>query len=513
MMGKMKRLKKRTKMKLEESVTSMQRDPLNAERTFNRYANDSQFRRIYHPENAAIRLAKLRRVASVQRLQFLRELAAGSLLLPRLKRKTQQKPNEQEVEKDATAKELDAIKPTTLALRPAHKLRAALRVEPLLSSVVEASSAVLWSALCQNAPSASESRNQVQAAYVADPLPSASQSGAGARVRVVAGFSSRDAASASAVTLRSLPHLRELIQSVSVEYDGPVPPPLRDPLPPQPPALALRSQCEALVEALSKRLSLPSLRETLNDDFPSLEVSDDERLWLYLTYLRRVLCFDLQRASQRESPLDLIENAGETCLVAVPLAEMDTRGSVSAISARIEAHINYLQNLADADARASVDMLQAAEKFYDSNCERIDDGKFRCPLSGKLFKDPVYVRKHIDNKHAHLLSRARAVPLEEKLRRYFLAAEARVSALSEIAAAKPIVGGGSNGEISGSKRKRAQGNKFNAGRGRGRGRAEERRGLGKGGGPPPPPPDARLIHRPLANYHDLDAPDVDALFS
>ena len=45
-------------------------------------------------------------------------------------------------------------------------------------------------------------------------------------------------------------------------------------------------------------------------------------------------------------------------------------------------------------------LTDATEAFYNTNCVEEEAGKFRCPLSGKLFREPGFVRKHIDNKHA-----------------------------------------------------------------------------------------------------------------
>ena len=39
------------------------------------------------------------------------------------------------------------------------------------------------------------------------------------------------------------------------------------------------------------------------------------------------------------------------------------------------------------------------EKFVQKNTEKISEEKYLCPLSGKKFKAPDYVRKHIFNKH------------------------------------------------------------------------------------------------------------------
>ena len=58
---------------------------------------------------------------------------------------------------------------------------------------------------------------------------------------------------------------------------------------------------------------------------------------------------------------------------------------------------------------------EAAEAFYDANTVEEEPGKFRCPLSGKLFRDPVFVRKHIDNKHSADALKARARPLGRRL--------------------------------------------------------------------------------------------------
>ncbi|CAF1278701.1 unnamed protein product [Rotaria magnacalcarata] len=39
------------------------------------------------------------------------------------------------------------------------------------------------------------------------------------------------------------------------------------------------------------------------------------------------------------------------------------------------------------------------EKFMDANCQEVSKDKWSCPLSGKKFKGPEFVRKHILNKH------------------------------------------------------------------------------------------------------------------
>ena len=40
-----------------------------------------------------------------------------------------------------------------------------------------------------------------------------------------------------------------------------------------------------------------------------------------------------------------------------------------------------------------------AERFVEKNTQKISDSKYLCPLSGKKFKGPEFVKKHIFNKH------------------------------------------------------------------------------------------------------------------
>ena len=39
------------------------------------------------------------------------------------------------------------------------------------------------------------------------------------------------------------------------------------------------------------------------------------------------------------------------------------------------------------------------ERFVELNTQKLSESKYLCPLSGKKFKGPEFVRKHIFNKH------------------------------------------------------------------------------------------------------------------
>ena len=47
------------------------------------------------------------------------------------------------------------------------------------------------------------------------------------------------------------------------------------------------------------------------------------------------------------------------------------------------------------------------ERFIDVNTQRLSENKYLCPLSGKKFKGPDFVLKHIFNKHMDKLEEAR----------------------------------------------------------------------------------------------------------
>ena len=53
------------------------------------------------------------------------------------------------------------------------------------------------------------------------------------------------------------------------------------------------------------------------------------------------------------------------------------------------------------------DQETEVEKFITANTQELGKDKWLCPLSGKKFKGPEFVRKHILNKHAEKLDEVR----------------------------------------------------------------------------------------------------------
>lgn len=54
-------------------------------------------------------------------------------------------------------------------------------------------------------------------------------------------------------------------------------------------------------------------------------------------------------------------------------------------------------------------MFNETEKFVEANTQELAKDKWLCPLSGKKFRGPDFVRKHIFNKH---MDKVEAVRME-----------------------------------------------------------------------------------------------------
>lgn len=98
----------------------------------------------------------------------------------------------------------------------------------------------------------------------------------------------------------------------------------------------------------------------------------------------------------------------------------------------INIHYNYVDNLA-----INFDSIYAilqfiikhldfkfteVEAFIKDNTKELSSEKWLCPLSGKKFRGPEFVRKHICNKHADKVNEVKAeVTMTPKIRRIALA--------------------------------------------------------------------------------------------
>ena len=69
--------------------------------------------------------------------------------------------------------------------------------------------------------------------------------------------------------------------------------------------------------------------------------------------------------------------------------------------ARLKPFIDFHDRLDDEEASklGAKNEQDELEKFINANCQEVGKDKWSCPLSGKKFKGPEFVKKHILNKH------------------------------------------------------------------------------------------------------------------
>ena len=58
--------------------------------------------------------------------------------------------------------------------------------------------------------------------------------------------------------------------------------------------------------------------------------------------------------------------------------------------AALDAQIGFVEAIGRVDADFEKRAEDTAEAFYRANCVEEEAGKFRCPLSGKLFKEEKF---------------------------------------------------------------------------------------------------------------------------
>lgn len=174
----------------------------------------------------------------------------------------------------------------------------------------------------------------------------------------------------------------------------------------------------------------------------------------------------------------------------------------------------YVGRMAALDVEYGAKLGAALDKFYSDNTVEESAGVFLCPLSGKRFKGPEFVRKHIDNKHSEMLDGVRERVLQDKYVESFMLdphkppQAARVvlrGVNAQQALARAI--GSSGGRARGYDRPHE----------RGYDRPHERAGFMDAREPPQPAllssaplsAGSRRDPRPLRQYVDLDMPDDD----
>jgi len=361
---------------------------------------------------------------------------------------------------------------------------------------------------------------------------------AGMRTRVWAMYAEESGARAAFDALAKLPQLSELAEEAPTTVETFAPPVEEAPADLTEEAAGKHCErCEEIVSALEARLDTRGACKAALGDAAE-RCSAAQKLQLLTLYLRRVHCFDYPSGRLLPSQADLLHVCGDA-QPASKLVMYDGREADVAFALPLhwpsgptefaaESFLKLTRELNKLDESFDRAVTEATETFFKDNCVEEEPGKFRCPLSNKLFKDPVYVRKHIENKHAADVLKVKAKPLDKKYLEYFLA----IASLTPPPKQRPrpqfrerrndvdnfgrqqrrdsfdrrdsFEGGRGKGFGKG------EGSPFGRGKGKGKGEGSPfGKGGGKGGGPP-----SELDGRRVMSYKDLDAPDDDdALFA
>jgi hypothetical protein len=205
---------------------------------------------------------------------------------------------------------------------------------------------------------------------------------------------------------------------------------------------------------------LPLERHPLFSDAAAFDARPlEEQLDLLVSYLRRVHFFCFYTATEFDSDVDLERARGPIHLrfgskraqdivqqqaAAAALAAADATGAAAAGEAAAavptlpgvpEADVKWMKSLDERlDARlaasdlpdamtAATLLTQQLAELVDNNSEQLDDtGKHQCKVCpNKVFKEKLFVEKHIFNKHQDMVDQVRLAALIEQSRLNYLA--------------------------------------------------------------------------------------------
>ncbi|KAI6209544.1 Arsenite-resistance protein 2-like protein [Aphelenchoides besseyi] len=111
----------------------------------------------------------------------------------------------------------------------------------------------------------------------------------------------------------------------------------------------------------------------------------------------------------RDAPLNGDEfGKNESGVPLIPKKSIDL--IISNTDERLKAAILKFEVVSEDDLNklGKKDLEQAVEAFIEANCVEVSKDKWLCPLSGKKFKGPEFIRKHLQSKHEQKLEEARA---------------------------------------------------------------------------------------------------------
>lgn len=145
--------------------------------------------------------------------------------------------------------------------------------------------------------------------------------------------------------------------------------------------------------------------ESLSSDQAS---TPSENLDLVVLYLKRVHLFDYYAGEEFQDMSDLERRSPAGWLRGkAPDKETENRTITkqeAILDQKIKQRLDHKWALDDRSLGDKLEQFQ--KKFLDDNTIKVEDGKFGCTFSNKLFMGSEFVHKHITNKHAAKLQEA-----------------------------------------------------------------------------------------------------------
>lgn len=147
--------------------------------------------------------------------------------------------------------------------------------------------------------------------------------------------------------------------------------------------------------------------QTLERNEHSIKVLD--RL---IYYLRIVHSFDYYNATEYPNEDEMPNRIGLIHVRGLPslkVQQKDVENYIKTFEQKIAPFIQPNVELSEEELikLGLRDEEQEIEKFIQENTQEISSDKWLCPLSGKKFKGPDFIRKHLLNKHAERLEEVR----------------------------------------------------------------------------------------------------------
>ena len=131
-----------------------------------------------------------------------------------------------------------------------------------------------------------------------------------------------------------------------------------------------------------------------------------------LLYVRVVHSIDYYNGTEYAQEDFMPNRCGVMYVRGSPLSsitEAELTNFMQQFESRLKPFIEYHEKLDDDEALklGAKNENDEVEKFINANCQEVGKDKWSCPLSGKKFKGPEFVKKHILNKHQDKIDEAK----------------------------------------------------------------------------------------------------------